>query len=67
MKKKHYMLLAAAALLLMGATWAWLIYRQFSATLLAGAETHYLYIDNDDTVDSVFAKLQPVCNETGMK
>ena len=67
MKKKHYMLLAAAALLLMGATWAWTIYRQFAATLLAGAETHYLYIDNDDTADSVFAKLKPVSTETGMK
>ena len=67
MKKKHYALLAAAFLLLVGAAWAWSIYRQLAAPLLAQATTHYLYIDNDDTADSVLAKLQPVSNETGMK
>ena len=68
LKKKHYIISIVSALILAGAVFAFSIYRQLYAPLLNGkTETHYLYIDNDDTADSVFAKLLPVSSEQGMK
>lgn len=66
-KKKYYILGLLAALLLAGAVVAYLFYRQLNAPLLSIKNTHYLYIDSDDTADSVFSKLQPVSAELGMK
>ena len=35
-------------------------------SLLKGGETQYVYIDEDDTQDSVFAKIDPIANNAGM-
>ncbi len=67
LKKKHYFLLAAALLLIVAAVYAYSLYRQVNAPLLSGSDTHYLYIDTDDTADSVYAKLAPVSTEQGLK
>ena len=36
------------------------------APLSTSKQTEYLYIDNDDTVDSVYAKLTPIANKHGL-
>ena len=67
-KKKHYIIGAVALVLLVGGIYAYTLYRQINAPLLKeGQSTHILYIDNDDTPDSVFAKLSDVSTESGMK
>ena len=38
-----------------------LYYYFFSAMLPSGSATQYVYIDNDDNIDSVYAKLEPIC------
>ena len=38
-----------------------LYYYFFSAMLHSGSATQYVYIDNDDNIDSVYAKLEPIC------
>ena len=35
-------------------------------SLLKGGETQYIYIDEDDTQDSVFAKIDPIATNAGM-
>lgn len=67
LKKKHYLLIGALLLLLAGAGLAYCVYRQLYAPLLSGTATHYLYIDDDDTADSVFTKLQPVSSKLGLE
>ena len=67
LKKKHYILAVLALVLIAGAAWAFIIYRQFCAPMLTGTATHYLYIDADDTADSVYSKLSGACSEQGMK
>ncbi|MGX8695150.1 MAG: endolytic transglycosylase MltG [Prevotella sp.] len=54
-------------LLLVGAAWAYSVYRKLGAQMLKTSNTFYLYIDEDDTPDSVYAKLTPVSSETAMK
>jgi UPF0755 protein len=67
-KKRHYIFGAIAAVLLIGGIVAYTFYRQINAPLLKeGQSTHILYIDSDDTPDSVFVKLDPVGTESGMK
>lgn len=67
-KKKHYVFGAVAVVLLIGGIVAYSLYRQINATLLKeGQATHIIYIDNDDTPDSVFVKLADVSTESGMK
>ena len=39
---------------------AFLLYYYFFTGFATTSETHYLYVDEDDTVDSVCAKLQPM-------
>lgn len=58
--KAKYLLVAAAACL-MGVVG--LAYYFFMTTFSALAETRYVYVDNDDTMDSVLAKLRPVAAE----
>lgn len=67
LKTKHYILIVIGILLLVAAVGAYVIYSQVSAPLLNTSETHYLYIDDDDTADSVFVKISPVATERGMK
>ena len=38
-----------------------LYYYFFSAMLPSGSATQYVYIDNDDNIDSGYAKLEPIC------
>lgn len=38
----------------------------FFATFSASSETQYVYIDDDDTIDSVLNKLRPVATECGL-
>ncbi|MCR4603242.1 MAG: endolytic transglycosylase MltG [Prevotella sp.] len=67
LNKKHYALIIVAVLLLVAAGFAYYYYRQISAQVLSQEETHYLYIDNDDSADSVYAKLAPVSTAEGLK
>ena len=39
-----------------------LYYYFFSAMLPSGSATKFVYIDNDDNIDSVYAKLTPHCS-----
>jgi len=66
LKKKHYVLIVAAVLLLSAAGYVYHFYRQLTAPLLSGTSTHYLYIDADDSADSVYAKLAGVSTERGL-
>lgn len=43
-----------------------ILYYFFFSSLSAKEETCYLYIDTDDTIDSVFAKVKPIANDAGM-
>lgn len=68
LKKKHYIIGILAVLLIAGGIVAYTLYSRISAPLLAeGQSTHILYIDSDDTPDSVYAKLADVSTESGMK
>ena len=68
LKKKHYILGAIAVVLLVGGIVAYTFYHRINAPLLKeGQSTHILYIDTDDTPDSVFTKLSDVSSESGMK
>lgn len=57
-------LLVAAAVCLMGIVG--LAYYFFLTTFSASAEAQYVYVDNDDTVDSVLTKLRPIATEHGL-
>ena len=67
MKKKHYVIMGLGFLFLAGAAVALTLYLQVTAPFLSTSTTHYLYVDADDTADSVYAKLSPVSTERGMK
>jgi len=57
-KAKYYLIPAAACLLAILA----LTYYYFFTSFSEKQETSYIYIDNDDTPDSVYHKLQPVAH-----
>ena len=38
----------------------------FFAPMTSGHDTEYVYIDNDDTIDSVYAKVSPRANSMSM-
>ena len=60
--KKFYFIPVAVCLLGLGG----LFYYYFFTGLSTCTETQYLYIDDDDTADSVFAKLQPMASHHSM-
>ena len=60
----HRYTLAAIALL---AVIVGIGYYYFFAALSLNTETQYIYIDNDDTIDSVYNKLQPFAREYQMQ
>jgi len=66
LKKKHFIIVAIALVLLVGIGFAWTIYRKVYATFSAVPSKQILYIDTDDTADSVYSKLQPIATERGM-
>jgi UPF0755 protein len=61
-KPLYYLLFAAACLVAVLA----LAYVYLFAGMLSGKDTTYLYVDDDDTVDSVYAKLKPMVTATAM-
>ena len=67
LKRKHYLTLAVTLLLLAAAGGFYSVYCQMNSPLLSAKDTHYLYIDDDDTADSVFDKLSAVSTKEGMK
>ena len=65
MKKMQakYLLVAAAACLI---SVIGLSCYFFLTTFSASADTHYIYVDDDDTVDSVLNKLRPIATAHGL-
>ena len=66
LKKKHYIIGSIALVVIIGIGFAWTIYRKVYAPFSAMASKQILYIDADDTADSVCSKLQPMATERGM-
>ena len=61
-KKRRFLIPACVCLAaILGA-----VYYYFFAAMLSGSDTKYVYIDNDDTVDSVYAKLSDVSKASAM-
>lgn len=61
--KKRYLIPAmVCALIILGFT-----YYYFGSSFSSQTSTQYLYIDQDDNVDSVFAKLKPIASTHGMQ
>lgn len=60
--KKKYLIPAGACFAVVLAV----IYYYFFAAMSASDETHYVYIDNDDTIDSVYSKLSDVSKASSM-
>lgn len=42
------------------------VYYYFFASMVAGSDIRYVYIDTDDNIDSVYSKLEPVANPSSM-
>lgn len=61
--KAKYLLVAAAVCLI---CIAGLGYYFFLTTFSASPEIRYVYVDSDDTVDSVLTKLRPIATEHGL-
>ena len=61
--RRKYLIPAVACLVVM----AGFVYSYFFASMAAGNETRYVYIDTDDTVDSVYTKLADVSSLNGME
>ena len=60
--RRKYLIPAVACLVVV----AGIVYYYFFASMAAGNETRYVYIDTDDTVDSVYTKLADVSSTNGM-
>ena len=61
-KKRRFLIPACVCLAVVLAA----VYYYFFAAMLSGSDTKYVYIDNDDTVDSVYAKLSDVSKASAM-
>ena len=61
-KKRRFLIPACACLAVILAA----VYYYFFAAMLSGSDTKYVYIDNDDNVDSVYAKLSDVSKASAM-
>ena len=57
------LLLAAAACIVVAVG---ISYYYFFTSMLKGDSTEYVYIDDDDTIDSVLVKLRPIANAHSM-
>ncbi|MDY3853156.1 MAG: endolytic transglycosylase MltG [Prevotella sp.] len=57
--RKRYLIPAATCLVLL----VGIIYYYFFNPILSLSETHYIYIDKDDTIDSVYHRVQPVSKQ----
>ncbi|MCR5131026.1 MAG: endolytic transglycosylase MltG [Prevotella sp.] len=58
MKKKFIYSAVACLAIILGTAY----YYFFSPFLSQPSETHYLYVDRDDNIDSIYTKLKPVAN-----
>jgi len=63
MKKAKYLLVAAAACLIGICA---LCYYYLLTDFTSQTDTQYVYVDDDDTVDSVIVKLRPIASEHGL-
>ncbi|SET04675.1 endolytic transglycosylase MltG [Prevotella sp. kh1p2] len=61
--RKKYLIPAVLCLMVIGG----LVYYYFFSSFLASPQTAYVYVDPDDNVDSVFAKLTPVASHHGLQ
>ena len=61
-KAKYYLIPAIICLAVIGG----LIYYYFLTDVAKDDQTSYLYIDNDDTEDSVYVKLEPIATSHGL-
>lgn len=43
-----------------------IVYYYFFSSMSVNSNTHYIYIDNDDTIDSVYTKLEPISSNRAM-
>ncbi len=59
--KKFIFAAVAAAVIIIG-----LCYYYFFSAMLYGGENQFVYIDADDNIDSVYAKLEPISTQHGM-
>jgi UPF0755 protein len=60
--KKYYLITAGVCLLFIIS----LLYYYFFSSFSIKKNTQYVYIDNDDTADSIYAKLAPIASSQGM-
>lgn len=60
--RRRYLVPALACLLVIAA----IVYYYFFAGMLKGSTTQYVYIDSDDNIDSVYAKLEPVSTHSSL-
>lgn len=67
LQKKHYILMSVVLLLAAAAAFGYGLFSEICGRQLSGNDTYILYIDNDDTSDSVMARLNPVSNRQAMK
>lgn len=61
-KMRYYMISAGSILLII----IGLVYYYFFSSFSIKETTHYVYIDNDDNIDSVFTKLTPIASGHAM-
>ncbi len=66
LKKKHYAIGIVAIVLAAGAIWAYSWYNKLYATFLTKPATQVVFIDNDDNLDSVYARLDAIGSEKAM-
>ena len=66
LKRKHYVIAAVMLLLVAGGVVALTIYRELYATFTSTTATQFVYIDSDDSADSVYAKLHPIATDNGL-
>lgn len=62
-KSKRNILLVIGVIALL---FAGIIYYYFFSSLSQEKDTHYIYIDDDDNIDSVYTKFQPIATTNGM-
>lgn len=65
-KKKHIIWGVVTLFLVILLTSGFILYRRLSATMLGGSTTCYVYVDGNDTADSVYSKLKAIATERGM-
>ena len=60
-KKKYFIPALGCIVVIVG-----VVYYYFFSAFSTKHETEYVYIDNNDNIDSVYSKLEPVASKHGM-